>query len=74
MATTQPAHLDTSREEPSDAIKERLVEDFCEFTGIDRQDMPEEKRKEIATEFLSQVGWDVQRAVESYLVVYDGLN
>lgn len=62
---------ETVAEAPSDAIKDRLIEDFVEFTGIgSNEEMAEEVKREIAIDFLAQVEWDVQKAVENYLIVY----
>lgn len=71
MSTTSSLQQETVNEPPSDAIKDRLIDDFKEFTGIGANDeISEENKRGIAIDFLAQVAWDIQKAVENYLVVY----
>lgn len=71
MSTSVSQEDQPAEREPSEAIKERLIEDFKEFTGIERKDdMSEDDKREMATDFLSQVEWNIQRAVENYLIVF----
>lgn len=71
MSTTSSLQQETVNEPPSDAIKDRLIDDFKEFTGIGEVgDMSEETKREIAIDFLAQVEWNIQKAVENYLIVY----
>lgn len=61
----------TDDESPSEAIKERMIDDFREFSGIDRLPLSEKDKRGMATDFLAQVKWDsVDVAVDNYLMVY----
>lgn len=70
MTTISSARKDSEDEEPSEAIRERLIDDFREFSGVDQLPLSEAEKRDMAVSFLTQVAWDVQTAADNYLIVY----
>ena len=68
--TTISAHEDSSDEEPSEAIKDRLIDDFLEFSGVQLQPMSDQDKRDTANDFLRAASWVTDAAVENYMVVF----